>query len=418
VSRFKLFGLAIAGLLALGAASQASAAPSRAWVASWAASPEPADPDPDEPLMCVKGQTVRERVRLSVGGERLRVRLSNQYGSTPLEIGAASVGLAIDASDIAPASLRPLSFGGRAGVTVPAGASVLSDPVALRVANGGEVGLSLYFPGQVATPTLHGLAMKSAVVTPPGNATLAPHADKQALSESSVLVTQVLTPARPRQRLVAAFGDSLTDGDGSTFGADRAWPSDLARRLAAAGRPVAVVNEGVAGNRLLADGPLASLGASGLARFERDVLSLPGLTHVIVLEGVNDIGFPGASRGGFALADAAKAPSAADLIAGYRRLIALAHARGVKVIGATLTPFEGVDMPGYYSDEKNRTREAVNRWIRTGGAFDGVADFDAVVRDPDHPARLKAVFAARDHLHLSDAGYQAMADAVDFPLLR
>ena len=414
----RLAVLALDAALALN--SPVAAAHAHAWVATWAASPEPADPDPDEPLLKLAGQTVRERVRVSVGGQTFRVRLSNQYGTTPLTIGAATAARAVDAASVEPGSIRALTFAGRPSVTVPAGASVLSDPADLAVASGGEISLSLYFPDAVATPTLHGVAMKHAVVTPPGNAVAAAHVDTQAQTESSILVTQVLTVARPHQRLVAAFGDSITDGDGSSFDADRSWPHDLARRAAATGGDpsLAVVSEGVAGNRLLADGPLASLGVSGLARFDRDVLTLPGLTHVVVLEGVNDIGFPGASRQGFALADAAKAPTAADLIAGYRRLIAMAHARGVKVIGATLTPFEGVDMPGYYADAKNQTREAVNRWIRTGGAFDGVIDFDAALRDPDHPARLKALYAARDHLHPNDAGHQAMADAVDLRLFR
>ena len=414
--------LAAAGALGLNAPSAAAmpAAPSHGWVATWAASPEPADPDPDEPLLKLNGQTVRERVRISVGGDKIRVRLSNQYGSAPLTIGAATAALAVDAANVEPESLRSLTFGGRPTVTIPPGGAVLSDPAAFIVAPGGEISLSLYFPGPVATPTLHGVAMKHAVVTPAGNGVLAAHVEIQAKSESSILATQVLTPARPGERLIAAFGDSLTDGDGSTFDTDRRWSNDLARRLAEPGgdSTLAVVNEGVAGNRLLADGPLPSLGVSGLARFDHDVLSLPGLTHVIVLEGANDIGFPGANRQGFPLGDAAKAPSVQDLIAGYKRLIAMAHARGVKVIGATLTPFEGVNMPGYYSDEKNKAREAVNQWIRTSGAFDGVVDFDAVVRDPDHPSQLAARYAARDHLHPNDAGYQALADSIDLALFR
>lgn len=412
----------VAAALAFSPPSPAAAptAPSRAWVATWAASPEPADPDPDEPLLELPGQTVRESLRLSIGGEKIRVRLSNEYGSAPLTIGAATAALATATTDVKPGSIRSLTFSGRRGATIPAGGSVLSDPTDLTVADGDKLSISLYFPDRVATPTLHALARRRIVVTPAGDSVSAQHVETQSLSGSWILVSQVLTKARPGQRLVAAFGDSITDGDGSTFAADRDWPSDLARVAAARGRhpPLAVVNEGIAGNRLLADGPLASLGISGLARFDRDVLSLPGLTHVVVLEGSNDIGFPGASRQGFVLGDAANASSAEDLIAGYRRLIAMAHARGVKVIGATLTPFEGVDMPGYYSEDKNRMREAVNRWIRTSGAFDGVVDFDAVVRDPDRPTRLAARYASSDHLHPNDAGYQAMADAVDLALFQ
>ena len=414
-------GLAISAALAFTSSSSAAtrSTPSRGWVATWAASPEAADPDPDEPLLKLDGQTVRERGRLSVGAERIRVCLSNQYGSTPLRVGAATAALAIDEASVEPASIRSLMFGGRTAVTIPAGASVLSDPVDLSVAHGGEISISLYFPGRVATPTLHAVAMKRAVVTPAGDVTHAAQVETQSRSGSWILVSQVLTKARPGQRLLAAFGDSITEGAGSTSGADRGWPSDLVRLQAAHGGDpsLAVVNEGVAGNRLLANGPLPSLGVSGLARFDRDVLSLPGLTHVVVLEGDNDIGFPGASRQGFALGDPAKAPSARDLIAGYRRLIAMAHARGVKVIGATLTPSEGVDMPGYYSEAKNKEREAVNRWIRTSGAFDGVVDFDAVLHDPDHPTRLLPRYASSDHLHPNDGGYLAMAEAFDFALL-
>jgi lysophospholipase L1-like esterase len=218
---------------------------------------------------------------------------------------------------------------------------------------------------------------------------------------------------------VAAFGDSLVDGDGSTHGADRNWPTDLARRLAARpGSAVAVVDAGIAGNRFLADGPFPSLGISGEARFERDVLSLPGLTHVILEEGINDIGFPGASLHGVSLAAASPASTADDLIAGYSRLIDKAHARGIKVIGVTLTPFEGVDVSGYYTDRKNATREAVNQWIRSSGAFDAVLDFDAIARDPTHPTRLRPELASADHLHPNDKGYQMIADSIDLSLFQ
>jgi lysophospholipase L1-like esterase len=399
------------------AAPAAATASQQPWIAAWAASPVAADPDPDEPLTKLQGQTVRERARLSIGADKIRVRLSNQYGSAPLTIGAATAALAVDANDIEPETLRTLSFAGKPSVTIPAGASVLSDPADLVVAPNGEISLSLYIPDKVATATIHALAMKRTVIAA-GDVTHAAHVDMAAKSGSSLLLTQVLAERRPGQRLVAALGDSTTDGDGATFGADKTWPADLARRAAESDKTLAVVNEGVAGNRLLADGPFASLGVAGVTRFAPDVLTLPGLTHVIVFEGVNDIGFPGASRDGFNLGDPAKAPTADDIIAGYRRLIAMAHARGVKVLGATITPSEGVDMPGYFTPAKDREREAVNHWIRTAGAFDGVIDFDAVVRDPAHPSRLNPAYASADHLHPNDAGYQAMADAIDLKLLR
>jgi lysophospholipase L1-like esterase len=412
--------LSTIAVLALASPGATAAAKTQAWVAAWAASPEPADPDPDEPLLKLADQTVRERVRLSSGGEMVRVRLTNAYGSTPLLIGSATAATPSDAASVSVGSIRSLTFRGRRTVTIPTGASMLSDPVNLPVAAGREISVSLYFPQAVATPTLHAVALKEAIVSPPGDFTHALELKTLSRSQSSILVSQVLTPARPGQRLVAAFGDSITEGVGSTAGADRGWPSDLARRLIAGGAEanVAVVNEGIAGNRLLADGPIGSLGISGLARLDRDGLSLPGLTHVILFEGVNDIGFPGANLHGLALADPANQPSAQDLIDGYRRFIAAAHAHGVKVIGATLTPCEGVAMPGYYSETKNAEREAVNRWIRGGGAFDGVIDFDAVLRDPGHPSRLQPRYASPDHLHPNDAGHQAMADAVDLALFR
>jgi lysophospholipase L1-like esterase len=233
-------------------------------------------------------------------------------------------------------------------------------------------------------------------------------------------MTAVLVPAQPSQRLIVAFGDSIVDGDGSTDDADQNWPSHLIRRLQRTGTAskLAVVNEGIAGNRLLSNGPFANLGVNALARFDRDVLSLPGVTHVVLLEGVNDLGFPGAKLRDLSLADPADVRTADDLIAAYRQLIARAHSRGIKLIGCTLTPFEGVDIPGYYSETKEANRRKVNQWIRSSGAFDGVIDFDQVLRDPDHPSRLSPRFASEDHLHPEDAGYQAMADAIDLSLFR
>jgi len=208
-------------------------------------------------------------------------------------------------------------------------------------------------------------------------------------------VTAVLVPAQPSNHLVVAFGDSISDGDGSTVDADNNYPDNLIRRIAKTsnGSTLAVVNEGIVGNRLLRDTEI--FGASALARFDRDALVLPGVTHIVLLEGINDIGFAGAKMDGQYLADPAETPSAQDIIDAYRQLISRAHARGIKVIGATIPPCEGVDIPGYYSDANQTVRETVNKWIRTGGAFDGMIDFDAVVRDPDHPTRLQ--FAVRPY---------------------
>ena len=393
------------------------------WIATWGASPQPVAPDANKPLLNIKDQTVRERVRVSIGGAQIRIRFSNEYGSAPLLIGSATVAVPTDLASVKPGSIQSVTFGGRNSVTIPAGAPVLSDPVAFPVNSGAEISISIYFPRRVATPTLHWLALKRAVVSQHGDHTRAEKIEGGTVSKSLIAVSSVLVPAQPSQRLVVAFGDSITDGDGSTVDADHNWPSDLIRRLGETpeGWKVAVVNEGIVGNRLLSDCFMASVGCFGvsaLARFDRDALAVPVITHIVLLEGINDISFPGAKLDGQYLADPAEVRTAEELIDGYRQLISRAHARGVKMIGATITPCEGVDVPGYYSESKEATRQAVNKWIRTSGSFDGVMDFDAVLRDPDHPSRLLPRFASKDHLHPNDAGYEAMANSIDLRLFQ
>jgi lysophospholipase L1-like esterase len=400
-----------------------SGAPRKSWIASWATSPQSAAPNPKQPLLNIEDQTVRERVRVSIGGTEICLRLSNEYGLTPLVIGSATVAVPSDWTSVKQDSIQTVTFGGHNSVTIPAGASILSDRVVLPVASGAEISISLYFPQRVAAPTLHHLALKRAVVSQHGDHTRDEKIEAGTVSKSSILVSAVLVATKPPQRLVVAFGDSVTDGDGSTVDADHNWPSDLIRRLGktSKGSKVAVVNEGIVGNRLLSDCFIASAGCFGisaLARFDRDALAFPGVTHIILLEGVNDIGFPGAKLGDGYLADPTDVRTPEDLIDAYRQLISRAHLRGVKLIGATITPFEGVDVPGYYSESKEATRQTVNKWIRTSGLFDGVIDFDAALRDPDHPSRLLPRFASKDHLHPNDVGYQAMADAIDLALFK
>ena len=397
-----------------------AAAQRGAWIATWAASPEPAGPDPKQPVLNLENQTVRERVRISVGGPEIRIRLSNEYGFSPLHVGSVTVAVPNDAATVKPGSIHVITFGGRNSITIPPGAPVLSDPVVFNAAYGAEISVSLYLPKRVPTPTWHALALKRAVVSPRGDHTHDEEIQDGKETSSSILISAVLVPAQPTQRLVVAFGDSLVDGDGSTVDTDHNWPSDLIRRLGKTpdGSKLAVVNEGIAGNRLLEDGPLASLGISALARFDRDALSIPGVTHIVLLEGINDLGFPGARLGELSLADPADVRTAEDLIAAYRQLISRAHAHGVKLTGCTVTPWEGVDIPGYYSEAKEATRQAINKWIRTSHELDGVIDFDAVLRDPGHPSRLLPRFASEDHLHPNDAGYQAMTDAINLALFQ
>ena len=425
-TRMRKFGsCAVIGLVlsTAGVADAQRNALPKSWVATWAASPQSSASDPEEPLTNLEDQTVRERVRVSVGGAEIRIRLSNEYGASPLVVGAVTVATPSDPANVKAGSVQSVAFGGSKTVTIPAGAPVVSDPVAFRVADGEEISISLYLPKRAATPTAHWLALKRAVISSHGDHTRDEKIEGGTVTTSAVLVSALLVPATAAQRLVVAFGDSVTDGDRSTVDADRNWPSELARRLRESpkGEKVAVVNEGIAGNRLLDDCFLAKVGCFGvsaLARFDRDALSLPGGTHIVLLEGVNDLGFPGANIEGEMLGDAAAARSADDLTGAYRQLIARAHARGIKVIGATITPFEGVTVPGYYTDGKEAVRQAVNQWMRTSGAFDAVIDFDAVLRDPEHPSRLLARFASKDHLHPNDEGYRAMAEAIDLKVFQ
>jgi lysophospholipase L1-like esterase len=351
-----------------------------------------------------------------MGGNQIRLRLSNEFGSSPLLIGSVTVAAPTDAATVKAGSIRSVTFAGQKSITIPAGAPVLSDPVQFSVHPVDEISLSIYFPNRVTTPTLHAFAFKHAAVSQSGDFTRAEKIQPVAVSTAWISVSAVLVPIQPSERLAVAFGDSITDGDGSTVDADNNWPGDLVRRMAKGPRPstLAVVDEGIVGNRLLRDSD--DFGISALARFDRDVLTLPGVTHVVVLEGINDICFPGAKIDGQYLADPAEMRTAEEITDAYLQLISRAHARGVKVIGATLTPCEGVKIPGYYSETKEAIRQTVNKWIRTSGTFDGVIDFDAVVRDPNRPSQLLPRFASKDHLHPNDAGYKALAASIDLAL--
>ncbi|WP_277983915.1 SGNH/GDSL hydrolase family protein [Sphingomonas faeni] len=409
------FALAMSGvvvLLSSSAATPATRADKEAWVASWASSPQTSEPDPDEPLTKLDGQTVRERVRLSVGGKMIRIRLSNEFGKSALTVGAASVGLPTNAESVRPVSLHQLTFGGRTRVSVPPGAPVLSDPISLPVRSGEELSISLFFPTRVETPTVHSLALRNAVVSGPGDYTRTPRIDPVGKSTSSIAVTAVLVPNTQSKRLVVAFGDSITDGAASTTDRDQSWPAQFAQRVTNKKIELAIVNAGIAGNQLGHEG----FGTSGLARFDRDVLSLPGVTHVILLEGINDIAAPGVKIGARYFAPPGEVRTADEVIANYRQLVTRAHDHGIKVIGATLTPFAGTTVPGFYSPEKEAIRQTVNAWVRGAREFDGVIDFDATLRDPASPGRLNPRFASRDRLHPNDLGYATMANAIDLTL--
>jgi lysophospholipase L1-like esterase len=375
-----------------------------------------------------KDQTIRQIVHTSVGGDAPRVRLSNEFGDAPLVVGEARLALRdADAPGEAltePGTDRRLTFGGRERVTIPAGAPAVSDPVALRVPAGADLVISIYLPRHTPGSTLHAFSCQTNYVAD-GNVTARRAIDPTSTVERWYFLSGVsVLPRTPgRAASVVTLGDSITDGGSTTVDTNRRWPDVLAERLRGSHHAsrLGVLNQGMSGNRLLhdpnppegdpAEDYAAYFGPSALARFDRDVLSQPGVEYVVVLLGVNDLGHPGT------IAPESERVSAEDIIAGYRQLIARAHERGIEIFGGTITPFAH-DTLGFYTPENAAARQEVNAWIRTSGAFDGVIDFDAAVRDPAEPERLLPAYDGGDHLHPSDAGLAAMVRAVPLSLFR
>lgn len=384
------------------------------WVATWGASPfgfisfgpPGAGPQP------FNNQTLRQNLRISAGGSQVQIRFSNELGTTPLTIGEASIALAGADGAIVPASLRTLTFGGQDGIVIPAGAPALSDPVAMQVADLAELSISIYLPVESAPSSMH--AGRTTYVSGAGNFTKATSMDAAELTASHFFLSAVYVATSESFPVVVTFGDSITDGTASTPHAYQSWPDQLAARAMGDSNNatrLALVNQGISGNQLISDGA----GVSALTRFDRDVLSTPGLTHVVVMEGINDIGIGGLTFPGATGPSTEKTP--AQLIAAYRQMIARAHASGVKIIGATLTPFDDAG-GGYFTPAKDEVRLEVNQWIRNSGEFDAVIDFEAAVRDPQNPRIFNAEYNSGDNLHPGDAGYKAMADYVDLNIFR
>lgn len=375
------------------------------WTASWGAAP--AGPPPDASLHGFNDQTLRLIVRSSVGGNRVRIRLSNELGAAPLRIGAARIGLRAQGSDLAPGTDRALTFGGHAGVTIPAGAPALSDPVELNLPPLAHVAVSLYLPGAVQATTVHSQARQTGYVSPSGDHTASASLPVQRTITAWPFLTALEVDGATGA--IVVLGDALTDGARSSNDANRRWTDVLARRLHdernAAGRP-GVINRGIGGNRLLRDDPANPLaGRSALARFERDVLATSGVRRLVLMVGIEDIGN----------SSAADPVTLEELVTGYRQLIARAHAARIAVVGATLAPFEGAAL---YSIEKDALRQAVNAWIRSSGEFDAVFDADRVLRDPARPSRLLPAYDSGDHLHPNDRGHAALGEAMPLDLLR
>ena len=342
-------------------------------------------------------------MHVSIGGTRVRVRLSNAYGAGSLVIGAARVGLRSTGASIAAGSDRALTFNGSESTTIPAGALAISDPVNLRVPDGGDLAVSIYVPGSAVAATEHSVGLQTTYISPEGDFSGADSLPTATTTQSFYFLTGLEVDAPAKSRAIVTLGDSITDGLHSTADANRRWPDRLAERLRSqkGGSKVAVLNAGISGNRVLHD----TVGTNASARLDRDVLVQSGARYLIVLEGINDIGYPAAA-------------TAAEIIAGHRQIIDRAHAMGLKVYGGTLTPFQAF-LPGlYYTADGEAKRQAVNQWIRTSKAYDAVIDFDKALRDPGNPARMRPAYDSGDNLHPNDAGYKAMADAIDLSLFR
>ena len=387
------------------AATTAHAGERMNWIPTWTASPQSVW-NPGN-LVELAGQTVRQLARVSVGGTRVRIVLSNAYGQSPLVIGAAHVGISAEGAAIQPGSGRVLTFNGQSSLTLQPGSEVISDPVDIHVLPLSQLAVSLFLPEHTPVHTLHFDGHQTAYIAA-GNHAAADRFTADSTLTQRPFLAAIQVDAPEQTRAIVALGDSITDGAGSEVDANQRWPDLLAQRLlAAGGRPVAVLNQGISGARLLT----SLMGDSALARLERDVLNQPGVDTLILMIGINDIGHPGTE-----LIPHDPVPSADSLIAGYRQLIERARARGVRVIGATLAPFEGA-FGGYYSAQKEQVRQAVNQFIRHSGEFDGVIDFAQALADPQNPSRLLAAYDGGDHLHPNSAGYARMAEVIDLKLL-
>ncbi len=388
------------------------------WTGTWAAAPTTVPPGPPAVL---ENQTVRHVVHVSAGGDRLRVRLTNEFGEQPLVVGEVRVARRAGtgaSTATQPGTDRPVTFSGRTAVTVPGGAPMVSDPVRLRVPAGTELIVSVYLPRRTPVTTLAAFAFQDNVIAA-GNVTAARTVTPTAVVAQNLFLSGV-SVASPAGAVVA-LGDSITNGASTAANLNHRWPDLLAERLRAARIDRGVVNVGVSGNRLLhdpnppagsdAEAYAAYFAQSALRRFDRDVVAQPGAAYLIVLLGVNDLGHPGTT------APASETVSADDLIAGHRQLIARAHQAGLRAYGATVLPFKD-DTLGFSSVANERKRAALNRWIRTGGEYDAVVDFDAAVRDRTDPLRLAPAYDSGDHLHPNDAGMAALAAAVPLRLFR
>lgn len=375
------------------------------YVGTWTTSPAPIAEVSFAPV------TLRMIARISLGGPRPRVRISNAFGDKPLRIGAASLGLRKDGAEVRAGTLRQLTFGGECAATIAAGALIVSDPADIELPPLTDVAVSIHLTHDVLETfriTGHGTAKQTNYVSPPGDHTCALELPVARTTESWFFVSGIEVEAPIGTRGLVAFGDSLTDANISTVDANNRWPDQVARRLMAKHGvcPIGIMNQGLGGNRLLHD----VTGDSGPKRFDRDVIAQPGVSDVVMLLGVNDL----RNRRG----NSEEVVSATQMIAGYQQIAVRARAAGLRLTAATILPYENETfVPGCWSPAREVVRQQINAWIKTGGAFDAVIDLDSMLRDPAHPSRLLAQWDCGDHLHPSDAGYRHIGDCIDLALV-
>jgi len=396
-------GFLVFAFVTFGGFAALAQGPGANWVGTWAASPVGSVVNEGQPGPA--NTTYRNIVHTSIGGSAVRVQLTNEFGTEPLTVGAAHIAVSAGGGSIQTNTDHALTFNGKPTVEIPAGAFVLSDPVTIQAAPMSDLAVSVYVPEQrIRNTTCHTFGDSTNYVLQ-GDGTAAATADKSNPIYAWCFVKGIDVKTDGKAAAIATFGDSITDGAHATRDANRRWPDVLAARLQADKKTadLGVLNEGIGGNRVLHDG----YGPSALARFDRDVIAQSGVKYLIILEGINDIGRlknphePGDNI------------TADDLIFGLTQLVTRAHQHGIKVFGATLTPY----LPtGYSSPQGEEVRQAYNQWIRTSGIFDGVIDFDKITQDPTNPGCFLPAYDSGDHLHPGDAGYKAMGDAIDLSL--
>jgi len=386
--------------------SAQAAATADSWGGTWGASP--VFPMGQE----INNQTIRQYVRVSCGGNKVRVRFSNETSTQPLVIGSAHLAFAAADGAIKAGTDHKLTFAGQSSIVVPAGAPAVTDAIDLDVPALSTLSISLFVPRWSGLAVVHPSGLQTGYISKTGDFTADEKIEGSPTKFRFFLTEVDVAAPQKANATIVAFGDSITDGYGSTVDANKRWPDRLAERLNAGdpSRRFGVIDAGLSGNRILHDAPASMFGPNALARFDRDVLSVPGLTHVIILEGINDIG----QATSFGVPE--QAVTVEQLKAALQQLYERAHARGVKVIGATLLPFDGTTFANYWTVEGEKKREAINDWLRTTSSIDGLIDFDRAVQDPSRPTWIKTEFDSGDHLHPGDLGYKAMADSIDLKL--